>query len=75
MNRINTSRMDIKKVRQFARLRKSRIAKLTKNRGVTVDKVREWLKQTQEAHDGAYVLNVTDHRRSSNPYESLYGDS
>ena len=68
------ARMGIKTVRQFARLRSSRIAKLTEKRGVTHTKVETWLQDVKSAHSGAYQLHVIDHRRAANPYESRYGD-
>ena len=44
------ARMGIKTVRQFARLRKSRITRLTKKRGVTVAKVHRWI-------DGSFTFH------------------
>ena len=69
------ARMGIKTVRQFARLRSSRIQRLTKQRGVTVAKVHRWIEQADSAHDGAYQLKVVDHRKVANPYKSRYGDA
>lgn len=68
------ARMGIKTVRQFSRLRSSRIATLTKKRGITRAKVKTWLEAARSAHVGAYQPHVIDHRRAANPYESLYGD-
>ena len=69
------SRMGIKTVRQFARLRSSRIQQLTMKRGVTVGKVHSWIEKAKGAHTGVYQVKVVDHRRSPNPYKSRYGDA
>ena len=68
------ARMGIKTVRQFARLRSSRVNQLLKQRGVTRAKVERWIDIAQSAHNGAFVSNIVDHRLSTNPYLSRYGD-
>ena len=68
------SRMVIKTVRHFARIRSTRITQLTKKRGVTIAKVNKWIEEADSAHDGVYQPHVVDHRKSSNPYKSRYGD-
>ena len=69
------ARHGIKKVKQLTRLRSARISRLTKRRGLNVVKVQEWINEAKGAHSGEFVMNVVDHRKAVNPYESRYGDA
>ena len=67
-------RMGIRTVRQLATRRSSRIDDVCRRKGFTRDRINVWLHAARNAHDGAYVSHVVDHRKASNPYISRYGD-
>ena len=66
--------MGVKTVKQVARMRSARVNALIRKRGITEVKVLEWIESAKSANPGSFDRNIIDHRLTSNPYQSRYGD-